>query len=67
MNIRGGLMSKLKKQLQKEKIRLETILKTTEERLVDAPEGKLRIGSRYGTVLPPKERYIQHGKLYIQK
>ena len=43
-------MSKLKKQLQKEKIRLETILKTTEERLVDAPEGKLRIGKCQGTV-----------------
>ena len=23
--------------------------------------------SRYGTVLPPKERYIQHGKIHIQK
>ena len=43
-------MSKLKKQLQEEKIRLEKILKTTEERLVDAPEGKLRIGKCQGTV-----------------
>ena len=30
-------MSKLKKQLQEEKARLETILKTTEERLVNMP------------------------------
>ena len=43
-------MSKLKKQLQEEKARLETILKTTEERLVNMPEGKLRIGKCQGTV-----------------